>query len=77
MRSATEFDAAASVTGGRSRSVLPAVLMRTTIDVGVAPLSVLRHGEVPPVLLLLEGTFRSRMWPLVMSRLGESLPAAD
>jgi hypothetical protein len=51
--------------------------MRTTIDVGGAPLSVLRHGEAPPVLLLLHGTFWSRVWAPVMPLLGEPLPAAN
>src|SRR4051812_1987121 len=61
MRTVKEFDAAC---------------LRTTVDVGGTPLSVLRHGEGPPVLLLLHGTFWSRVWAPVMPWLGESLPAA-
>src|SRR3954452_20466096 len=61
MRTVKEFDAAC---------------LRTTIDVGGTPLSVLRHGEGPPVLLLLHGTCWSRVWAPVMPWLGESLPAA-
>jgi pimeloyl-ACP methyl ester carboxylesterase len=61
MRAVTGFDAAC---------------LRTAIDVGGTPLSVLRHGEAPPLLLLLHGTFWSRVWAPVMPRLGESLPAA-
>jgi pimeloyl-ACP methyl ester carboxylesterase len=49
---------------------------RMTVTVDGAELSVLRHGAGTPALLLLHGTFWSRVWAPILPDLGASLPAA-